>query len=197
MKDDLENNDNITSSESGHKIKARRKRMKLINEVTGYVLIFLTAFIFACLINRYLIVNAEIPSGSMIPVIMKGERIFGNRLAYINSEPKRGDIIVFYFPDNETKKYVKRVIGLPGETVYISDGLVYIDGEPLDESGYLTVTTAGISGPFTVPEDCYFVMGDNRNSSEDSRVWNNPFVHRDKIIAKAAFSYFPRIHLIK
>ena len=177
--------------------KRRRKRISIIKEVTSYALVILAAFILASITNRYLIVNARIPTGSMIPTIMEGDRIIGNRIAYINSEPRRGDIIVFYYPDDETEKYVKRVIGLPGETVYIADGLVYIDGQALDESDYLTVTTAGVSGPFIVPDDSYFVMGDNRNSSWDSRFWNNTFVHKDKIIAKAEFCYYPSMHRIR
>ena len=175
----------------------KRRRGKIIREIISYVAIVAAAFLLATLTNRYLIVNARIPSGSMIPTITEGNRIIGNRLAYINSEPKRGDVVVFYYPDDETQKYIKRIIGLPGETVYIEHGTVYIDGQPLDESDYLTVETAGVSGPFTVPEGCYFMMGDNRNSSWDSRFWNNTFVSKDKIIAKAMFCYFPTIHLIK
>lgn len=175
----------------------KSRRGRIILEIISYVAIIAAAFILATLTNRYLIVNARIPSGSMIPTITEGNRIIGNRLAYINSDPKRGDVVVFYYPDDETQKYIKRIIGLPGETVYIEHGTVYINGQPLDESDYLTVETSGVSGPFTVPENCYFMMGDNRNSSWDSRFWNNTFVSKDKIIAKAMFCYFPTIHLIK
>ena len=198
--DELEENDeddedNDTAEDAAPSKK--RRRGKIIREIISYVAIVAAAFLLATLTNRYLIVNARIPSGSMIPTITEGNRIIGNRLAYINSEPKRGDVVVFYYPDDETQKYIKRIIGLPGETVYIEHGTVYIDGQPLDESDYLTVETAGVSGPFTVPEGCYFMMGDNRNSSWDSRFWNNTFVSKDKIIAKAMFCYFPTIHLIK
>lgn len=175
----------------------KRKSHMLIREILSYVFIIAAAFIIAMLANSYLIVNARIPSGSMIPTITEGNRIIGNRLAYIKSEPRRGDIVVFYYPDDESQKFIKRIIGLPGETIYIADGIVYIDGQPLDESTYLTVETYGVSGPFTIPENCYFMMGDNRNSSNDSRFWTNHFVSRDKIIAKALFCYYPSIHLIK
>lgn len=172
-------------------------RSKIVHEILSYVFIIAAAFVLAVLTNHFLIVNAKIPSGSMIPTIQEGNRIIGNRLAYINSDPKRGDIVVFYYPDDESQKFIKRIIGLPGETIYITDGIVYIDGQPLDESEYLTVETYGVSGPFTIPDNCYFMMGDNRNSSNDSRFWGNHFVSRDKIIAKALFCYFPTIHLIK
>lgn len=198
--DDLEYSDDAdtdTEADEEQDEKKRRRRIRILKEAASYVLVVLAAFILASLTNRFLIVNARIPTGSMIPTIMEGDRIIGNRIAYMSSEPKRGDIIVFYYPDNESEKYVKRIIGLPGETVYIADGLVYIDGQPLDESDYLTVTTAGVSGPFVVPEDCYFVMGDNRNSSWDSRFWRNTFVHKDKIIAKAEFCYYPKLHWVR
>lgn len=194
-----EYDDEAAADESDGKDAARKKsrRRKIVREIISYVMIVAAAFVLATLTNRYLIVNARIPSGSMIPTITEGNRIIGNRLAYMSSDPKRGDVVVFYYPDDETQKYIKRIIGLPGETVYIEHGTVYIDDQPLDESDYLTVETAGVSGPFIVPEGCYFMMGDNRNSSWDSRFWNNTFVSRDKIIAKAMFCYFPTIHLIK
>ena len=172
-------------------------RSRIVHEILSYVFIIAAAFVLAVLTNHFLIVNAKIPSGSMIPTIQEGNRIIGNRLAYINSDPKRGDIVVFYYPDDESQKFIKRIIGLPGETIYIADGIVYIDGQPLDERDYLTVETYGVSGPFTIPDNCYFMLGDNRNSSNDSRFWVNHFVSRDKIIAKALFCYFPTIHLIK
>lgn len=193
-------NDCDIDDEDIAKISSRHqenKRRMIIREIISYIFIVAAAFTLAILSNTYLIVNARIPSGSMIPTITEGNRIIGNRLAYINSEPKRGDIVVFYYPDDESQKFIKRIIGLPGETIYIADGIVYIDGQPLDESAYLTVETYGVSGPFTIPDDCYFMMGDNRNSSNDSRFWTNHFVHKDKIIAKALFCYYPSIHLIK
>ncbi len=190
---DEENDEELLDEEK----KKPGLRSKIVHEILSYVFIIAAAFVLAVLTNHFLIVNAKIPSGSMIPTIQEGNRIIGNRLAYINSDPKRGDIVVFYYPDDESQKFIKRIIGLPGETIYIADGIVYIDGQPLDESEYLTVETYGVSGPFTIPDNCYFMLGDNRNSSNDSRFWVNHFVSRDKIIAKALFCYFPTIHLIK
>ena len=87
---------------------------------------------------------------------------------------------------------MKRVIGLPGETVEIKGGEVYIDGEVLEEP-YLDVETIGDFGPYEVPEESYFMMGDNRNDSQDSRYWNNTFVKRNKILGKVYFTYLPKI----
>ena len=121
---------------------------------------------------------------------MTNDRVIGYRLAYLNSEPKRGDIVIFKFPDNEKVLYIKRIIGMPGEELAVRDGHVYIDGEVLDEP-YLNVVTAGDFGPYEIPEGAYFMMGDNRNDSADSRYWKNTFLYRDGIVGKAEFRYWP------
>lgn len=129
---------------------------------------------------------------------MTGDRIFGNRLAYINKDPQRFDIVIFKYPDDETQLFIKRVIGLPGETVEIRDGKVYIDGSetPLDDS-FTPEPPQGNWGPEVVPEDSYFMLGDNRNRSKDSRFWTNTFVKKEKILGKAVLRYFPSPKLIK
>lgn len=146
-------------------------------------------------LKEYVIINANVPTGSMENTIMPGDNVFGYRLAYLKEEPERGDVIFFYFPDDETQKYVKRIIGLPGETVTIQDAKVYIDGELLDEP-YLKEEWVIKTGPyeFEVPEGSYFCMGDNRNRSADAREWNNPYVAKEKIIGKALWVYFPFSH---
>ncbi len=148
--------------------------------------------------SKVLIVNATIPSGSMEDTILPGDRIIGFRLAYLLQEPDRGDIIIFRFPDDESQVFIKRVIGLPGETVRIVDGRVYIDGSdtPLDEI-YLKEAPQGSFGPYEVPKDSYFVMGDNRNHSHDSRFWEHQYVEKEKILAKAVFQYYPRIRMVE
>lgn len=125
---------------------------------------------------------------------MPDDDIFGFRLSYINSTPERGDIIIFKFPDNENERYVKRVIGLPGEKVTIKEGQVFINEstEPLKEE-YIKEEWTNAAGPyeFEVPEGCYFVMGDNRNNSYDSRYWTNTYVKEEQIIGKALWIYYP------
>ena len=163
---------------------------KTFREVAEWLLVIVVAVALAYLVNHFIIVNAVVPSSSMETTIMTGDRVIGLRFAYNFSEPERGDIMIFKFPDDESKLYIKRLIGLPGETVEIKDGHVYIDGEVLDEP-YLTVSTEGNYGPYTVPEDHYFMLGDNRNNSADSRFWNNTYLEREKIVGKAVFKYWP------
>lgn len=173
------------------------KKEIMINELKSWVKLISVAVITAVFINTTIIANATVPTGSMESTVMTGDRVLGFRLAYLFSDPERGDIIMFKFPDDESKNYLKRIIGLPGEQVEIIDGEVYINGseEPLQEN-YLNVVPTGSYGPFDVPADSYFVMGDNRNTSYDSRWWRNKFVSRDQIIAKAIIDYYPSIHLL-
>lgn len=169
-----------------------------LKEIRSYAIIIVAAVLVAIFVNTFIISNTRVPTGSMENTIMCGNRLFGNRLAYKTSKPKRGDVIIFKYPDDETGKtnYIKRVIGLPGETVNIVDGKVYIDGKELKED-YLKEEPQGSFGPYEVPEKSYFVMGDNRNNSSDARFWENTYVTEDKIIAKAVIKYWPNIKLIK
>ncbi len=172
----------------------KRKDESAVKEVISWIITLALAVVAALFVKNYVLINANIPSGSMENTIMTGDRLFGYRLAYRQKNPERGDIIIFKFPDDETENYVKRVIGLPGETVEIEDAKIYINGSqvPLQEN-YLkeewTVATGQYS--FEVPEDCYLVLGDNRNNSYDARYWDNTYVSKDKILGKAMFRYYP------
>ena len=161
-------------------------------ELFQWVLVIIGAVILAFLIDTCVIVNSQIPCGSMENTIMTGDRVFGNRLAYKFSDPKRFDIIIFKYPDDESQLFIKRIIGLPGETVEIHDGNIYINGSdtPLEDVD-IKEPMEGSFGPYTVPEGCYFVMGDNRNNSRDSRYWENTFVSEDEILGKAVLRYWP------
>lgn len=176
----------------------KNKKKKEEEELTGiaavwdYLKTFLIIFCVVFALNKLVYINAVIPSESMQNTIMKGDRIIGNRLAYVKDDPKRYDIIIFKYPDDPSKIFIKRVIGLPGETVTVKDGKVYIDQseQPLPDN-YCAEKMTGDFGPYEVPEDSYFVMGDNRNNSLDSRYWENTYVTKDAILAKAGFRYWP------
>lgn len=188
------------SQKKGSRKQQEEEPFSWKKEIISWIQIIVAAVIIALVLNNFIIANSRVPTGSMENTIMSKTRVIGSRLSYINSDPERGDVIIFHFPDDPTEKiyYVKRVIGLPGETVNIVDGKVYIDGAdtPLDEP-YLKEPMEGSYGPYTVPEGCYFMLGDNRNNSQDARFWENKYVAKDKIIAKVLFSYFPRIGKIE
>ena len=170
----------------------------------------IAVLVIVMLVNNVVLINAKIPSESMEKTIMTGDRIFGFRLAYglnINlfgheiskkvKDPERFDIIIFKYPDDESQLFIKRLIGLPGEKVQIKDGKVYInDSEiPLDDS-FVAEMPLGDFGPYEVPENCYFMLGDNRNHSKDSRYWKNSFVTFDEIVGKAVIRYYPSVKLL-
>ena len=124
---------------------------------------------------------------SMIPTLQNGEYILVNKLAYKTGQPNRGDIIVFRLPGDESQDLIKRVIGLPGDKVKVSDGAVTINGEKLEEP-YIAQNPLYF-GEWTVPADNLFVLGDNRNDSRDSHQWGMlPF---ENIIGKSVVIYWP------
>ena len=176
-----------------------KKQGGLGKEIFEWVKIIVSAALIAFVLNTFIIANSEVPSGSMENTIMTGDRVIGSRLSYCFEDPKRGDIAIFRFPDNEKIYYVKRIIGLPGETVDIVDGKVYINGsdEPLDEPYIREPMIPEAPMHFEVPENSYFMMGDNRNYSMDARRWENTYVKREKIIAKVLFRYFPKPGILK
>lgn len=194
--DEIQSNKEAPSSKEMNTLKVDDKRSNIKAEIWDWVKHLGIAVVIAFIITKFVIVNAHIPTPSMETTIMVNDRIIASRLHYAFSTPKRGDIVVFKFPDDESMLFVKRVIGLPGETVVIKDGSVYINNEKLDEP-YLNTVTKGNTGPFVVPEGKYFMLGDNRNSSKDSRFWNEKYVSKDKILGKAIFKYYPGFKALK
>ncbi len=171
--------------------------MQLKKETFSWIKTIIVAVLVALFINNFIIVNAKIPTGSMENTIMTGDRVLAFRLAYIADSPKRGDIVVFKYPDDESQLFVKRIVGLPGEKIEIIEGKIYINDSktPLEDEYVKQNPINGEDnlsyGPFEIPENAYFMMGDNRTRSHDSREWQNKFVYKDKIIGKAFFRYFP------
>ena len=167
------------------------KEKKKMNAVIEWAIIIAIALAAALFINYVIIINSVVPSGSMETTIMTNSRMMGLRVTYWFSDPQRGDIVVFKYPDDPSENFVKRVIGTPGDVVEIIDGITYVNGEVLDEPYLKEPPIPRSFGPFEVPEGHYFMMGDNRNNSNDSRFWKNTYVPRNYVLGKALFVYWP------
>ncbi len=181
-----------------YKFEKKKKGSRLKSLLKDFLLVIVLPVIIALLLVKFVIISAVVPSESMQPTVNVGDRLFGFRLAYIFSSPKRGDVIIFEYPDDPKRLFIKRIIGLPGETIRIADNAVYITpkggseyklDEPYLPKGILMETPQELK--FTIPADHYFVMGDNRNNSHDSRFWKNHFVSSDAIKAKAGLIFWP------
>lgn len=189
-----------------------------------YTEAIIIAMILAFTIRVFVVQAFKIPSGSMIPSLLIGDHILVNKMSYgiqlpqdcefdisfppmtcysskllIEFEkPERGDVIVFRYPEDEEKDFIKRIVGKPGDNIQIRNKIVYVNGSPLDDKGWTQRIDPGIIdgritprdnlGPITVPPESYFVMGDNRDQSLDSRFWG--FVKMHKIKGRAFLVYW-------
>ncbi len=175
---------------------------KFLKEVLSTSLYLLVVLVLTFLVVTYVGQRTKVIGSSMEPMLSDGDNLIVDKISYRFGEPKRFDIIVFPFRYAEKTYYIKRIIGLPGETVYIDEnGLIYIDGEVLKESyGKDVIADPGRAyEPVTLGEDEYFVMGDNRNNSSDSRDPVVGNIHRDEFIGKAWMRIWPlnKIGMIK
>ena len=149
----------------------------------------------ALVIRAFVIQAYKIPSGSMRPTLMEGDRILVNKFIYRFREPQRGDIIVFRYPEDRKREFIKRLIGRSGEAVGIRAGRVLINGQPLETPPFSAFAyenhgdLADSNATVTVPPGMYFVLGDNSGSSRDSRFWG--FVPKDDVLGKALFIFWP------
>jgi len=148
----------------------------------------LPAIVIAVLINLFLAQATRVYGSSMEPNLHTDQRLVVEKVSYRLHSPHRGDVVVIRMPEHGPELLIKRIIGLPGETIEVRSGVVYINGQPLEED-YLVRKTAGAYGPTTVPEGYVFVMGDNRGASNDSRIFGP--VSLDRVVGRAWVSYWP------
>lgn len=158
--------------------------------VWGWIWPIAIGCLVALAIMRWIVSFAVVPTGSMYPTIPNPCYILVDHLATEFSAPKRGEIVLFRFPDDPSRIFVKRIIGMPGDTITIHDNQVFVNNQPLSEP-YLKQPTQGTFGPYQVPANHYFMLGDNRAVSEDSRYWVNKFVPESSIIGRADYVIWP------
>jgi len=151
-------------------MKSKKGLIKIFRKVILIIIISFVAMLIASPIVRYFIFQPfRVQVGSMIPTFQEDDTVIVNKLVYRFQKPNRGDVVVFHPPNNGEIYYIKRIIGLPGETIEVKDGNVFINGEQIKEDAYLNIETPGIYGQKILLENEFFVMGDNRNNSLDSR----------------------------
>lgn len=182
--------------------------MEIIRKIYAFLLDSIQTFLIAAaiflVIYLFLFRPYEVKGDSMYPNFYDKEYVLTNLIILRFKEPKTGDVVVFKAPPEPEKDYIKRVIAVPGDSLSIKDSQVYVNGNLFDESKYLSVSVKTFPGAFlqeeeevTVPEGQYFVMGDNRGASSDSREWG--FVKKEDIIGESLFVYLPinKMRLIK
>ena len=172
----------------------------LLREIIETVLLALVVY----LVLQVSVQPYRVEGSSMLPRLSEGEYLLVNKMVYwqvpvlgggddyLFQPPRRGDVVIFRFPVDPHRSFVKRVIGVPGDTVEIVRGVVHIDGRALDEP-YVTRPDSSSMEPVVVPDDSYFVLGDNRGASDDSRAWG--VVPVQNIVGRAWVSYWPPVHL--
>ena len=181
--------------------------MKL-RTLLDYAVVAVVAVVLALAIQAYVMKPYAIPSGSMLGTLRPGDRVLVNRVVYRLRQPRRGDVIVFKYPRNQSVVFIKRVVGVPGDVLAVHAGRLYVDGrrlnepyvhhtngttDPTDAASPIAGTTMSspwsLARPFTVPRGAYFVMGDNRTDSDDSRDWG--VVPRPDVIGEGFVTYWP------
>ncbi|MBP7320074.1 MAG: signal peptidase I [Lachnospiraceae bacterium] len=191
FQDDLKLEEEFQDTTQDSKVVAKKKKKK---ELFGFVIYVVFVFAFAYLIVTFVGQRTVVIGHSMENTLANGDNLIVDKISYRFKDPKRFDIIVFPYEFKEDTYYIKRIIGLPGETVLISsEGVIYINGKELNESyGREVIRNAGAAGaPIELKEGEYFVLGDNRNNSEDSRFSDVGIIHKNRIVGKAVFRIYP------
>ena len=185
-------------------MEEKAERIKKKSTLREYAEAAAIAILLALFIRAFVVQAFKIPSGSMEPTLLVGDHIlvnkfiYGIKIPYFQStlipisDPDRGDIIVFIYPEDQSKDFIKRVIGLPGDRIQIQGKAIFVNGQPFDDKyGHYDEKAGNTNrsyGPVVVPKDHYFVMGDNRDHSLDSRFWG--FVRSTAVKGKAFIIYW-------
>lgn len=165
----------------------------ILKELMGWIVYIIIIVALAWVIITFVGQRTQVSGHSMETTLSHGDQLIVDKISYRFRDPDRYDIVVFPYQYEENTYYIKRIIGLPGETVQIVDGYVYIDGQQLDEHyGNEVMLDPGIAEePVTLGDDEYFVLGDNRNNSQDSRAANVGVIHRKDLLGRAWIRIWP------
>ena len=165
----------------------------IVKELLSWIVFIVVVVAASYLIVTFVGQRTEVSGSSMETTLSTGDQLIVDKISYRFRDPKRYDIVVFPYRYEENRYHIKRIIGLPGETVQIVDGMVYINGSPLNEHyGNEVIEDPGSAAePITLGDDEYFVLGDNRNNSQDSRASNVGLIHRDELLGRAWVRIWP------
>ena len=191
--DQIEDLEEINNDSLLNKKKVEEKEYSLKREIISTVVYLVAVVALTFLFVQYVGQRTHVNGDSMNATLEDGDNLIVDKISYRFTDPDRFDIIVFPYRYQEKTYYIKRIIGMPGETVQVKDGEIYIDGEVLEETyGKEVMKYAGVaSDPITLGEDEYFVLGDNRNNSSDSRDPSVGNIEKDQIIGKAFIRIWP------
>ena len=188
VKSQMDDSESIIKTDKKH-LKKKQSNPKTAAMIRDLITVVIIPIAIVYFLVRVLFLTSVVQSGSMEPTIMTKDIAVGNAVAYKVREPQRGDIVYVKNASTEEKLYVKRIIGMPGETVSFKDGYVYINGQKLDEPYISEDVETNCDKTFEVPEGCYLVLGDNRENSRDSRYWDNPYVKESEIKGKIIMNF--------
>lgn len=176
----------LTEDEGSLQRKAERKK-KFIKEAREWILLIACTLLAVFLIRTYIFEPIVVDGPSMNETLFTGDRVFVTKFDYLFGEPERGNVVICHYP-NSRENYIKRMVGLPGDTIEVRNGVTYINGESLNEE-FIAHPTLRDYGPTTLGADEYFVMGDNRANSNDSRMVGP--LSKSQIIGKVRYLFFP------
>lgn len=189
----IELEEKIDSEKEPEEIKPEEKKNSMLREIIGTIVYMAVVMCVILLFIKFVAQRTCVDGTSMNDTLQHGDNLMVDKLSYRFTDPDRFDIIVFPYEHKENTYYIKRIIGMPGETVQVKDGKIYINGEVLEEPyGKEPMEYPGIADePITLAEDEYFVLGDNRNNSSDSRDPSVGNIHRERIVGKAFIRIWP------
>lgn len=180
--------------EKNNKVKNVRKSEKVKKEILSWVY----AIIFVLILRQFFVQAFVIPSESMKPTLKIHDRLLANKIVYKIRQPYRWEVIIFKYPEDTSKYFVKRLVGLPGESLIIKNGHVWINGKCMEPPDYISTPLYyysdsdglyGVQNEIKIPENAYYALGDNSINSKDSRYWG--FIPSKNLVGKALFIYWP------